>query len=363
VQVDELFMHRALGLAERGRGRTSPNPMVGALVVDDDGIIVGRGAHEFAGGPHAEIHALNDAGARARGATLYCTLEPCSHTGRTGPCAPRLAEAGIRRVVIAGVDPNPLVAGRGVQLLRDAGIAVTIGVGREEAERLNRPFFTVMKRRRPFVTMKVALSADLRIAGAGGMPVRLTGASADRLVQRERAEVDAIAVGVGTVLADDPRLTARAVHRSRPLVRVVFDRRFRTPASARLFSTLTAGPVIIIGTPPVDQSVRERAQALERAGASVELAGGDGDIGAALERLATLGITSVVVEGGVGLHRAFWDAGVVDRVQVFITPRAIGVDGLAWIPLPVLAAGPLTEARAGWVGEDVLIEAYVYRAD
>ena len=148
---DTFFMRKALQLAERGRGTTSPNPMVGALVVDGDGVIVGRGAHEFAGGPHAEVHALDNAGAAAHGATLYCTLEPCSHTGRTGPCAPRVATAGIRRVVVATEDPNPQVAGRGLALLRDRGVEIRTGVLSRDAERLNAPFFTVMRLQRPFV--------------------------------------------------------------------------------------------------------------------------------------------------------------------------------------------------------------------
>src|SRR6476620_7381858 len=157
-------MSRALALAERGRGRTSPNPMVGAVVVDPEGVVVGRGVHEFAGGPHAEVHALRDAGARAQGATLYCTLEPCSHHGRTGPCAPRVVEAGIARAIVATEDPNPLVNGAGIAYLRAHGVEVVAGVMREEAQRQNRPFFTVMRRGRPFVTVKAAVSRDGRIA-------------------------------------------------------------------------------------------------------------------------------------------------------------------------------------------------------
>ena len=175
--TDTDYMAHALALAERGRGRTSPNPMVGAVVVDREGVIVGRGGHEYAGGPHAEIHALRDAGARARGATMYCTLEPCSHVGRTGPCAPALAEAGITRVVIATGDPNPVVNGGGIEILRRRGIDVTTGVLGVEARGLNRPFLSVMTRRRPFVTMKVALSADHRIAAGPGLRTPLTGAA------------------------------------------------------------------------------------------------------------------------------------------------------------------------------------------
>ena len=238
MSTDTMHMARALALAERGRGRTSPNPMVGAVVVDDEGVVVGRGSHEFAGGPHAEIHALADAGDRARGATLYCTLEPCCHTGRTGPCAPRVVDAGIRRAVIAVEDPNPLVSGP-----RPGAPARSRHRGRgrraraRRAERLNAPFFTVMRRRRPFVTMKVALSRDGLRRRPGRARTQLTGAAANRLIHRERAEVDAIGVGSGTVLADDPLLTARGAYRTRPLTRVVFDRSLRTPPAARLLST------------------------------------------------------------------------------------------------------------------------------
>src|SRR5262245_35740485 len=189
------YMSRALALAERGRGRTSPNPMVGAVVVDPDGVVVGRGFHEEAGGAHAEVHALRDAGARARGATLYCTLEPCSHVGRTGACAPVVANSGVARVVVATCDPNPLVNGGGIQILRGRGIAVTTGILEAEAQALNAPFFTVLARRRPFVTMKVALSADHHIAVRPGVRTPMTGAPAARVMHRDRAEVDAIAVG------------------------------------------------------------------------------------------------------------------------------------------------------------------------
>ena len=173
-------MARALAVAERGRGTTSPNPIVGALIVDDEGVVVGRGAHLVAGGPHAEVLALADAGERARGATLYCTLEPCSHTGRTGPCAPKVVAAGIRRAVIAMGDPNPLVSGRGIELLRSHGIEVTVGILEADARRQNAPFLTRMGRGRPHVTMKVALSADGKVALAGGHSTRLTGDVANR---------------------------------------------------------------------------------------------------------------------------------------------------------------------------------------
>jgi diaminohydroxyphosphoribosylaminopyrimidine deaminase / 5-amino-6-(5-phosphoribosylamino)uracil reductase len=358
--TDKEYMARALAIAERGRGRTSPNPMVGAVVVDRDGVVVGRGSHEFAGGPHAEVHALRDAGERARGATLYCTLEPCSHVGRTGACAPVVADAGLTRVVVATADPNPLVNGGGLQILRSRGISVTSGVLDEEARTLNAPFFTVMTRRRPFITMKVALSADRRIAVRPGVRTPLTGPAAARLIHRDRAEVDAIAVGSGTVLADNPSLTARGAYRYRPLLRVVFDSRLRTPPTARLLSTLGAGPVIIVTTRSTLDSSPERAESLRAAGAEIlELEGG-ATLREAMERLVARGVSSIIVEGGVTLHRAFWDAGLVDRVQMYMTPHVLGPDGLEWLPLPLPRVGPVTERQ---LGADRLAEAYVHRID
>ena len=360
---DADFMARALALAERGRGRTSPNPMVGALVVDFEGVIVGRGVHEAAGGPHAEVFALEDAGARAHGATLYCTLEPCSHTGRTGPCAPLVADAGIARAVIAVEDPNPRVAGGGVLHLRSRGVEVTLGVLRDEAERLNRPFFSVMRRKRPFVTLKIALSRDGYIAASPGVRTALTGPSANRFIHRERAEVDALAIGSGTLLSDDPLLTPRGAFRSRPLTRVVFDRRLRTPPTAKLLSTRAAGPVIIVSTPQAAERAPEQVHALQDAGAQIELVAGDRPLAGALVRLAELGLTSVIVEGGAGLHRAFWEAGLVDRLEVFQTPRVLGPGAVPWLAAPVIDADCVVERSSRQLGEDVLIEAYVHRPD
>jgi diaminohydroxyphosphoribosylaminopyrimidine deaminase/5-amino-6-(5-phosphoribosylamino)uracil reductase len=358
--TDSEYMSRALALAERGRGRTSPNPMVGAIVVDREGVIVGRGSHEYAGGPHAEIVALRDAGSRARGATLYCTLEPCGHVGRTGPCAPAVAEAAIARVVIASEDPNPLVNGRGIEILRRRGIQVVSGVLAAEARALNGPFLTVMTRRRPFVTMKVALSADNRVSEGPGLRTPLTGAAANRLIHRDRAEVDALAVGSGTVLADDPMLTARGAFRRRPLVRIVFDTRLRIPPTAKLLSTLDAGPVIIVSTAAALDASAERAEALVRAGADILAIAREPRLPNALEQLAARGISSLMVEGGVALHRAFWDAGLVDRVQIYETPRLLGPQGLEWLGLPLPRLGKLT-TRA--LGTDTLTEAYVHGAD
>jgi diaminohydroxyphosphoribosylaminopyrimidine deaminase/5-amino-6-(5-phosphoribosylamino)uracil reductase len=360
VDKHTYYMRKAIAIAERGRGRTSPNPMVGALVVNDEGVIVGRGRHEVAGGPHAEVNALRDAGERARGATLYCTLEPCSHTGRTGPCAPAVASAGIRRVVIALEDPNPLVNGRGLAYLRERGVETLIGVGREEAERQNEAFLTVMRRQRPLVIVKVALSLDGCIATAPGVRTPLTGPVANRAIQRQRAEVDAIAVGSGTILADDPMLTARGVYRARPLVRVVFDRRLRMLTTARLLSTLDSGPVIIVGS---DRGCAEKPGAVEqlsKAGARVITPAGD--IGSAIAALREFEVTSVVLEGGATLHAAALQAGIVDVVNAYITPHVLGASGQKWVAPGSFSLGQLEDRRATWLGDDVLVEGHVYRS-
>jgi diaminohydroxyphosphoribosylaminopyrimidine deaminase / 5-amino-6-(5-phosphoribosylamino)uracil reductase len=365
VVDDRAFMARALTIAERGRGRTSPNPMVGAVIVDDEGIVVGRGAHLAAGGAHAEIHALADAGARARGATLYCTLEPCSHVGRTGPCAPRIVDAGIRRAVVAVEDPNPRVSGRGCALLRAHGVDVTVGVMRQEAERQNRAFFTLMRRGRPYVTLKAALSLDGQIAAARGVRTAITGADAGRAVHRERAEVDALAIGSETLIVDDPLLTARGAYRQRPLVRVVFDRRLRTPPAARVLSTLDRGPVLVVTDGPLDGGREGRAAALRRAGVDVVVVPARARAAFVADALAVLGargVTSLLVEGGPTLHRAFWDAAVVDRVELFVAPRPLGPGGVEW----TLAGDSITRLHglsARPVGEDVIIEGYVHRID
>jgi diaminohydroxyphosphoribosylaminopyrimidine deaminase/5-amino-6-(5-phosphoribosylamino)uracil reductase len=352
------YMDRALFHAARGRGRTTPNPVVGAVVVSADGVVVGHGSHERAGEPHAEVHALAAAGERARGATLYCTLEPCSHVGRTGPCVERIVDAGIARVVAAVEDPNPTVSGRGFQFLREHGIAVEVGVRAHEAARLNQPFFSVVERGRPFVTLKAATSLDGCIAARPGERTALTSAAANRHAQAIRAGIDAIAVGVGTVLVDDPLLTARGPYRERPLTRVVFDRRLRTPASARLLSTAAAGPVIIMTTAEAAAD-RARREALERAGAILAVT--DGTLTSALVDLAARQVASVLLEGGAALHAAAWDEGVVDQVRLYVTPHVLGSDGVRLLPGRRFSPAALDEVRVEPLGPDVMIEGYVHR--
>jgi len=329
-------MRRALEQARRGLGRTTPNPIVGACIVTDEGVVVGDGAHERAGEPHAEVHALDEAGARARGATLYCTLEPCSHTGRTGPCTDRIIAAGIRRVVAAMEDPFPLVRGRGFAALRAHGIEVEEGLGREAALRLNQPFLTSVRDGRPFVIVKAAASLDGRIARAPGERTPLTSTAANRRVQYLRAQVDAIGVGSETVLADDPLLTVRDVYRERPLIRVIFDRRRRTPASARVFSTIKDGPVLVVGS---------RGE----------------DLQSVLRHLASEGIQSLLLEGGAQIHAAAWDAGLVDYVQLFVAPVALGREGVPLFGGRPWSMSSLIDPRVELLGPDTLIEGYVHR--
>jgi diaminohydroxyphosphoribosylaminopyrimidine deaminase/5-amino-6-(5-phosphoribosylamino)uracil reductase len=362
---DDAYMQRALLVARRGRGRTSPNPMVGALVVTDEGVVAGSGYHEVAGGPHAEVVALHAAGALARGATLYCTLEPCCHVGRTGPCTARILEAGIRRVVAASRDPNPRVAGGGFAELRKHGIEVREGICEYDAARLNAPFFTWIRTGRPYVVLKAALTMDNRVAGDRDERLLITSAAANRRIQRERAAIDAIGVGSSTILSDDPRLTARGAYRARPLTRVIFDRRLRTPPGARVFSTCASGPVIMMTTAAAVAAKPERASALERAGGEIEVIDERREerLESALGRLGARGVTSLLVEGGPTLHRAFWQAGLVDAVEMYIAPGAAPSGGaVSWLTARELSAASLLPVGVTQCGPDVCVQ-YVHRAD
>jgi diaminohydroxyphosphoribosylaminopyrimidine deaminase / 5-amino-6-(5-phosphoribosylamino)uracil reductase len=361
LEADARFMRRALELAERGRGLTSPNPMVGAVVVSD-GAIVGEGYHERAGGPHAEVIALAAAGERSRGATIYVTLEPCSYHGRTPPCASALVDAGIRRVVAALVDPNPRVSGRGFAALRAAGVEVADPILGEHAERQNRAFVAAMRLGRPHVTLKLAMTLDGRIADRRGESKWITGEAARAAAHRLRSESDAILVGVGTVLRDDPALTVR---RDRPWprepYRVVLDTHARTPAAARLIASGTRARALVITGPGADPA---RVAALAAAGATVVgVAAREGrvDPQAALAALAEREVRAVLVEGGGEIHGAFVDAGLVDRVAVFVAPRLMGgreatpsIGGLGRLLGASLILGGL---EVGRVGDDLLIEA------
>lgn len=351
-------MRRALAHAARGLGRTTPNPVVGCSIVTPSGVVVGDGAHERAGGPHAEVHAIEEAGALARGATLYCTLEPCVHVGRTGPCTERIIAAGIARVVAAVEDPDPRVSGRGFDVLRAHGIEVVVGVAREDAERLNCAYLMSARERRPWVILKAATTADGHVSEAPGVQTVLTGERARRHAHAVRARVDAIAVGSSTVVVDDPLLTVRHVYRERPLVRVVFDRRLRTPVGARLLSTLASGPVLVVTSASTCETLPERRAALEEAGARV-IPLASPTVLAGMRALLPFDVQSVLIEGGPVMYRAALDEGVVDELHMYVASRVVGRGGVPWLEaaLPVIAS---LGARA--VGTDVFLEGHVHRA-
>ncbi len=365
---DAEWMRLALQLAAAALGQTSPNPVVGAVVVRD-GELVGMGAHLRAGEPHAEVHALRMAGEKAAGAVLYVTLEPCNHYGKTPPCTEQIIAAGIRKVVVACRDPHPLVQGSGIERLESAGLEVVVGVCEEEARRLNRFFFKWAETGQPFVTVKTAATLDGKLAAHTGDSRWVTGEAARRQVHRMRKEHDAVMVGVNTVLQDDPRLTVRLGHGNRQPLRVVVDSLLRVPLDCRLVRDGEA-PTLIFTT---DGSPEEkRAQLRERGvevvvvpavsssvapGSEVGKAGIRVDLGAVMKELGRRGVTSVLVEGGGTLNFALLERHLVDQVVAFVAPKLIGgrgaptpFDGPGW---PAMAdAVHLVDVHMEQVGED-----------
>lgn len=318
--ADRAFMRRALALARRGWGQVSPNPLVGAVVVRD-GLVVGEGFHARHGGDHAEVVALRAAGDAARGATLYVTLEPCSHHGKTPPCTEAVLRAGIARVVAACGDPDPNASG-GLAFLAERGVDCTLGVEEEAARELNAPFLFRFASDRPWVTLKLALSLDGAIADHTRRPGWLTNDRSRREVHRMRAGVDAVAVGIGTALTDDPALTVRAGRPPRRApVRVVFDRAGRLPVASALASTAREVPVVVCTAEPDGA----RARALAAAGVELVPAA---DLPAALRALRARGIHSVLVEGGAGIAGALLRHGLVDRLVIFQAPVILGEGAL-----------------------------------
>lgn len=337
--ADRHFMLRAFELAARGLYTTHPNPRVGCVLVRD-GAVVGEGWHARAGGDHAEIVALARAGERARGATAYVTLEPCAHAGRTGPCTEALVDAGVGRVVAARTDPNPHVTGGGLERLRAAGIDTDVGLLAERNDTLNAGFLSRMERGRPYVRLKSAMSLDGRTALADGRSFWITGEAARADVHRVRARSDAIVTGRGTVLRDNPRLTARLDGVDvRPALCVVLDRYWRCPPTAAVLAH--PGGCLIAGHAPGDAQAAARAAALDAAGAGrLELPeGGDGVmLSALLAALAARQINEVLVEAGARVAGAWLRAGRVDEWLVYVAPHLLGPDALALAELPRLAA-------------------------
>jgi diaminohydroxyphosphoribosylaminopyrimidine deaminase/5-amino-6-(5-phosphoribosylamino)uracil reductase len=349
--ADRRFMQLALVLGRRGQGRTWPNPAVGAVVVKD-GVIVGRGWTQPGGRPHAEPEALRRAGEAARGATLYVTLEPCSHFGRSPPCTDAVIAAGIARVVSAIEDPNPEVAGQGHARLRAAGIAVDIGLCADEAARDHAGHFRRVRDKRPQVILKLAVSADDKIGAAGRKPVAITGEAARTRVHLLRAQCDAILVGIGTVLADDPLLTCRLPGmEARSPVRVVLDRALRMPGTSRLVHSARETPLWVMTS---DFAEAPAAVKLGAAGAQVmrvaTTASPPGlDLVAVLHALSEKGITKLMVEGGARVASSFVAAGLVDEVWLLRGPDAVGADGvpaLDALPLAAITQSPGFKVRA-----------------
>lgn len=360
-RLELAALARARDLALNGRGRVSPNPLVGAVVLRD-GETVAEGWHEGPGLPHAEAMALAVAGGSARGATVVCTLEPCSHHGRTPPCAEALVRAGVARVVVGLPDPLERDRAGGADVLREAGIEVAVAGGDDlrACAELNSAFLTAAITGRPEVLLKMATSLDGRIATASGESRWISGPESRALVHRWRADVDAVAVGLGTALADDPLLTARGVEGPvRQPARVVFDSAARLPLGSALVRDAAAAPVVVLAG---DAAPAERVAALREAGVDVVVAPGDarGRVDEGLRALAARGVQSVLVEGGARLAAGLLAAGAVDRVAWFLAPMLIGGEGappaLAGEGAPTLAAAPrLTDVVSGRVGADVLV--------
>jgi diaminohydroxyphosphoribosylaminopyrimidine deaminase/5-amino-6-(5-phosphoribosylamino)uracil reductase len=354
-------MARALELASAARGRTSPNPMVGAVLVRD-GAVVGEGYHARAGEPHAEAVALAQAGERARGADLYVTLEPCAHFGRMPPCTDAIVAAGVARVFAAMRDPNPVVDGRGARRLREAGVSVSFGLLGEKARRLNEAYCKHITTGLPHVTLKIGMSLDGKIATRTGESRWITNEAARRRVHELRDGVDAVLVGIGTILADDPELTTRIPGGDgRNPARVVVDTRLRTPVKARVLSQRPRARVIFVAGP---HATEERARELQGLGAEVLRVPGDPqrlDMRAVMERLGAAGIQSVLVEGGSEICASCIESGVVDRAVFFLAPILIG--GREAPPaMGGRGAGPLAEAHrlreVRWeaLGDNLMIE-------
>jgi len=354
-------MRRALRLAKKGRGRTSPNPMVGAVLLRN-GEVVGEGYHARAGGPHAEIVAIRNAGQKAKGATLYVNLEPCTHQGRTPPCAPAVIDAGVRKVVVGMKDPNPLIRGRGVAHLKKAGLDVKVGVLEKECHRLNEAFCKYIVTREPFIVLKTAATLDGKIATRDGASQWISGETSRHFVHRLRDQMDGVMVGIGTVLKDDPMLTAR-VRGGRDPYRIVFDSRLRIPENAKIL-TLSPSRTIVLTTEMAPQDKIER---LREKGVQIlifQSKSGKVDLKSSLLKLGEMGMTSLLLEGGSQLSGSFLDQRLIDKILLFVSPKLIGdpeapgvFGGLGVAQLP--EAIPLRDLKVKKIGEDVLVEGYL----
>jgi len=333
---DEHWMDRALRLAQRGRGAVEPNPLVGAVIVHHHRLL-GEGWHQRYGGPHAEIHALQQAGAAARGATLYVTLEPCCHFGKTPPCTQAVLAAGIARVVVALADPFPQVAGAGLQQLRQAGVEVVVGIREQEARQLNAPYLTLLSKRRPWIIAKWAMTLDGRIATATGDSRWISNEQSRAIAHRRRGQVDAILIGSGTALADDPALTARPPG-PRTATRVILDRRGRLPATAQVVRTARQVPTLIVSSHPNPQWLAAGCEVL------------DSDVPGLLAEMGRRRWTNLLVEGGAGVLGAFFDNNLIDEVEVYLAAKIVG---------GAKALSPVAGKGVDWLREAVVFQSNV----
>lgn len=363
MTVDEKFMRLALRLAMKGMGKTSPNPMVGAVVVKGK-TIVGRGYHHRAGEPHAEILALRQAGERARGATLYLNLEPCDHCGKTPPCTRAILQAKIKRVVAGMKDPNPLVSGRGIERLRRAGVQVRVGVLEEESRELNRTFCKFITTREPFVTLKAAATLDGKVATRSGDSRWISSEASRNYVHRLRQAMDAVMVGIGTVLKDDPLLTVRLAGGKRPgqPLRVVVDSRLRIPLNSQVVRTALHFPTLVAATREASPSKMKK---LARAKLEILIIESDAQgrvsLRALMRELGKRGVVSVLLEGGSTLNASALREGIVDRLLLFFAPKIIGGQRAPGViggegALLIKDAEPVKILKIRRIGPDILIE-------
>lgn len=359
---DEYYMRRALALAEKGRGSVAPNPMVGAVLVKDNRII-GEGYHERYGQAHAEVNAFAAATEDAEGATIYVSLEPCSHYGKTPPCADLIIMKQVKRVVVAALDPNPLVSGRGIKRIQAAGIEVEAGILAEESEQLNEVFMKFITEKRPFVVMKTAMSLDGKIATRTGESKWISGQASRQQVHQERGYLTGIMVGINTVLKDNPNLTARLPGSKNP-IRIVVDSRLRIPLDANVLQHQEQAKTILLTT---DQANTEKLALLEAKGITVLVVPDSHyrvDLQRAMLELGQRNIDSILLEGGATLNYSALEAGIVDKVQVYIAPKIIGGTES---PTPVGGKGvdqlreayPVERIKMKMIGEDVFLEGYI----
>ncbi len=365
TEDDLIFMKRALALAERGRGYVSPNPLVGAVVVKGDEI-VGEGYHQKFGEAHAEVNALAKAGDAASGATLYVTLEPCAHQGKTGPCTEKIFAAGISRVVVGMRDPNPLVNGKGITFLRSKGITVTEGLLEPNCRELNAGYLKFITAKRPLITLKIAQTLDGRIATSTGHSKWITSSDSRVMAHRIRSQNDALLVGIGTVLTDDPELTVRLIRGVSPK-RIILDSQLRIPLDAHALADQTPSRTIVMTT---EEASKEKIARIEEKGAKVIVMEADERGWVAQKvlwnKLAEMGITSVLVEGGSTVHTECIKAGYADRIILFLAPKLLGsgIDALGDLGIRnINAAREIKNLKIKRLNGDLMISGTLEQAD